>query len=275
MSTSLVRRFAATAALGAVVLAFPAAASATISGGCTGQGHSSSGSANLTSDAEWHLLSTDTGGGSGTAPAKIHAASVSAYALGMGIPIASGTSDEGKTEGAVDGVKVSTFALLGKRFTMGGSATGDAACSGQITIIFDDVNPLLTAFGGGGLALALIGALAVMLSLRGGRGLGKRFVTALFGALCGIGAALALEQFGMIDPTQIVGLLIAVVAALLGFLLSGSLGGRGSEASAPGDVGTDSVNKQRLGDLLTDQFSGPTTPSVPPEGTDSSESGMR
>ena len=120
------------------VLCLPRAAAAVVTGGCTAEGHSTSSSVDITTATEWHLKSTDTAGGSGTSPVKMRAAQVYAYALGIEIPIASGTGDGG-TSGAVDGVSVAPFAILGHRFTVAGSASGDGACSGSITIILDDV----------------------------------------------------------------------------------------------------------------------------------------
>lgn len=225
MSRGFLRRLGTTAAVLAVVLAFPAASSAAISGGCEGEGHSSSGSgANLTTDTEWHLKSDDVAGGTGTSVAKMHAASVAAYALGIGIPIASGTSDDGETVGSVEGISLETYAILGHRFVVSGSASGDALCSGQIEILLDDVNPLFTVLGGGGIILALIGLVALLLFSRSSGGCLNRLLSAMFGGLGGLGAALALEQFEVLDPTQPIGLFIVVGLALLGFVSAGLFG---------------------------------------------------
>jgi hypothetical protein len=230
MSKSVMRRLAAGAALMAL-LAFPAAAAATITGGCTGTGTATSGGVDLTTATEWHVKKDDVGGGTGNSPTPVKSASVGAYALGMSIPIASGVDEgDGKTTGSVSGVSVSMFATLGARFTVSGSA--DNGCAGSITIIIDDVNPLLTLFGGGGLALAILGLLVVLASMRGSAGLGKRLVSGIFGLLGGAGAALAAEQFGLLDPTQLIGLFIAIGAAVLGFITAGMLGG-GSRTAEP------------------------------------------
>ena len=235
MPSEFARRLLAVLAIAGVLLVFPATAAATISGGCTGEGHSSGGSnANLTTDAKWHLNSDDTAGGSGTAPSPMHAASVAAYALGIGLPIAGGTSDDGETAGSVEGVSVATYAILGRRFVVAGSATGDGApCSGEIEIIIDDVNPLLTILGGGGIILALIGLIALLLFARGERGCANRVLSAIFGGLGGLGGALALEQFEILDPTEPIGLFILVGAAILGFITAGLFGGASVEPAAP------------------------------------------
>jgi hypothetical protein len=207
-----------------LILAFPGAAAAVITGGCTGEGHATSGSADITTQTEWHILSTDVGGGSGTAPAPIKAASVGAYAGGLSIPIASSTSEDGETAGSVDGVSASTLAVLGARFVIAGSGSGDANCSGNITIIIDDVNPLLTVLGGGGLLLAILGLLAIVVGARSSGGLGARILATVLGGLGGLGLGLSLEQFGVLDPMQPISLVIAVIAAVLGLVLCGRFG---------------------------------------------------
>jgi hypothetical protein len=227
MPRSFGRRVIAGVALVTLLLAFPATAAATITGGCTGEGHSTSSSANLTADSEWHLKRDDVAGGSGTAPSPMKAATVSAYGLGLAIPIAAGTSEDGDTAGSVEGVSVSAYATLGQRFVVAGSATGDGTpCSGRIEIIIDDVNPVLSVLGGGGILLAVLGLLGVLSMMRGRSSLSRRIVSALVGAVGGLGAALALEQFRVLDPTQLIGLFIVIGAAVIGFVTAGMFSGR-------------------------------------------------
>jgi hypothetical protein len=230
MSRSSMRRLTAIVGVVSMLLAFPAAAAARISGGCTGEGHATSGSVDLTTATEWHIKRTDVGGGSGTAPAPIKAASVSAYGAGLPIPIAGGTSEDGETSGSVEGVSASTLAVLGSRFIIAGSATGDITCNGQVTIIIDDVNPLFTALGGGGLLLALIGLLAILMAARSRGDTGAKVGAFIFGGLGGLGLALALEQFGVLDPTVPIGLGIALVGALFGLFMAGRFRSPGAPA---------------------------------------------
>jgi hypothetical protein len=224
----MVRRLLAPLMIGAVALAVPVVATATVDGGCKVTGTSTStGAIDLTTAAEWHLKSTDVAGGNGTAPSKQTSASVGAYALGLQLPIASGSGD-GDTAGSVDGVSVSAYSALGARFTVAGSSTGEGGgCSGQVNIILDDVNPLLTVFGGGGIALAIVAALVLVLAMVNGGGIGSRILGLVFGALGGAGLGLALEQFGILDPTTLIGLVILVIGAVLGLVLPGLLN-RGS-----------------------------------------------
>ena len=208
----------------ALALVVPAMAAATVDGGCQVTGTSTSGgSIDLTNAAEWHLKKSDVAGGSGTAPSEQTAATVSAYALGLSLPIASGSGDGG-TEGSVQGVSVESYAVLGARFTVGGSSVGEGGgCSGQVVIIIDDVNPLTTVLGGGGVAAAVVGLLVLLAAMFRGGGIGSRLIGAIFGALGGAGLGLALAQFGILDATSLIGLAIVVVAAVLGLLVPGLL----------------------------------------------------
>ena len=224
MSSVPGRRFIRLGFLVAAMLAFPASTVAVMDRGtCQATGTATSGGADLTTDTEWHMQSTDVAGGSGTASAKQTSAQVGAYALGLSLPIASGSGD-GDTAGAVGGINVAPYAVLGARFTVSGSSVGeDGGCAGHITIILDDVNPLLTVLGGGGIVLALIGLLAIVLGARSSGGMGARILAAIFGGLGGAGLGVALEQFGILDPTSFVGLGIAIVGLLLGFILAGRM----------------------------------------------------
>jgi hypothetical protein len=225
MSTSVVRRFVVLGLAIAFALALPAAAAAVMTKGtCQATGTAaSSGSVDLTTATEWHMKSTDVAGGNGTAAAKQTSAEVAAYWLGIGLTITSGSGD-GDTAGSVSGVQVSTYAILGARFTVAGSSVGeDGGCAGHVTIVLDDVNPLLTVFGGGGVLLAVVGALVLLWALRAPASCLSRVLAGLFGLLGGAGLGLALEQFGILDPTTYLGLGVAVVGLLLGLALPGRM----------------------------------------------------
>ena len=233
MQMTIVRRIAAGLVASALFLVLAGPASATIDPPCSGTGNSTSGGdIDLTTATEWHMLKDDIAGGTGQSTVPMKTGSVSAYGLGLALPIASGTGD-GKTDGSVTGVSVATYAILGHRFLVAGSASGDGgSCSGSITIILDDVDPLFTVFGGGGVLLAVIGLLAIFLGARSGGGCLTRILAALFGGLGGAGLGLALEQFSVLDPTSFVGLVLAIVFAVLGFGLCGRFGS--SSTPAPG-----------------------------------------
>jgi hypothetical protein len=233
MSTSVARRLTAGLAILALFLAFPGSVGATITGGCTGEGHAtSSGSVDLTTATVWHLKSDETASGVAKSPVQMRSATISAYALGLAIPIASGTGN-GESTGTVDNVDLSTFGALGKVFLVAGSATGLGECSGQILIILDDVDALFTLLGGGGLGLAILGLAAVIMASRSGGGCLTRVFGFLFGGLGALGLSLSLEQFQLIDPKTPVGLAIVVVGAVVGFVLAGRFGPGGETPPGP------------------------------------------
>ena len=96
-----------------------------------------------------------------------------------------------------------------------------------------------TVFGGGGLILALIGIVALLIFARGGGGCLSRFLGAFFLALGGLGAALAAEQFGFLDPTQLIGLFVLIGAAILGFLIPGIFSRGAADIPTGGPAGGD------------------------------------
>jgi hypothetical protein len=202
------------AAVGAAMWA--GATTATVNGPCTVTGIATSGTVDLTTATEWHLLRSDVAGGNGTASSEQTAATVSVYALGLAIPVASGEGD-GDTQGSVSGVSVEPFALIAKRWTVAGSSD---SCSGQVLVIIDDVEPYTTATGGGGIIVALVAGALMLLTARGS-GVGSKIVGGLLGGVAGPGLALALEQFGVVDPTSFIGLGIVGVGLVVGFLVGG------------------------------------------------------
>ena len=223
MSMSARWRAAALLAAFVVSFAFPAAAAAVVNGGCSAEGHTSSGgSVDITTEDVWHVKSTDVAGGSGSAPVPMQSSQVGAYALGILIPIARGQGT-GSTSGDVSGVELSTLSKLGKVFVVGGNASGDGgSCDGQILVIVDDVDALFTILGGGGLAAAVVG-LAIMLASSRGQGCLTKIIGTFGGGLAGVGLALAAEQFEIFQPTTYFGMAIAIIGALLGFLVAGRL----------------------------------------------------
>jgi hypothetical protein len=227
MMHALARRLASIGLLAVLALAFPVVASATITPPCQGTGTSTSGNVDLTTAFEWHLKSTDTAGGSGSSTVPMKSANVTAYAFGgLGIPIAGGTG-KGETSGSVDGVSVKTYAVLGSRFYVAGSASGDgASCSGNIIIVIDDVNPVLTAFGGGALLLFLLCLIGVLLLARSSGGAFLTVISVILGILGGAGLAVTLGQFGALDATSPIGLAFPLVGAVVGAATCGRMGPR-------------------------------------------------
>ena len=189
-------------ALAALTLAaVPVPAAATVRGGCAVTGTSTSGGPiNLTSNAEWHVRSTDRISGVGSAPSPQTYATVRATGLGFPIPLGGGPADPA-TSAESDTFEISTLAVLGKVFLISGYSTGPGpGCDGEVLVIIDDVNPLLTALGGGGLIAVLIGLAGLVWGLRNPGGIARRAVGLIGLALIGAGGSLVLQQTaGSID----------------------------------------------------------------------------
>ncbi|MGI8887274.1 MAG: hypothetical protein ACR2G9_10235 [Gaiellaceae bacterium] len=88
-------------------------------------------------------------------------------------------------------------------------------------------NPLETAAGAIGIAMAIVGGLGVLsFALRGGRP-GLATLLAIFlGVVLAIGTGLLLQQYGLFYPTRIATILALAGGAVLGFL-AGIVGSRG------------------------------------------------
>ncbi|MGH2407821.1 MAG: hypothetical protein ACRDF7_07085, partial [Candidatus Limnocylindrales bacterium] len=203
MALSMIRRVLVVAGVSVIVLALPPVVAADVGGGCTLTGTSTSGGTiDLTVTPVWHLRSGDQISGTATAPGTQYHATVDASVLGIGIPVVTGQS-AGATHADSDAYAVSTLALVGRVLVLSGTSTGPHGdCSGQVEIIIDDVNPLLTVMGGGGAAAAVLGLLGLALALRRPAS-GRRMVLALAaGALVGAGSAVVLQQTLAGAPTD-------------------------------------------------------------------------
>ena len=193
------------------------AATATVRGGCEVSGTATSGGIDLTTAPVWHLRSTDSAGGTGTAPSEQTSAQVSAVAFGIGLPIAGGTG-EGTTEGSAGPYDLGPVSRIAKVWSVSGSST---SCSGEVTVIIDDVGALATVFGGGGLAAAILAALLLLLLAFRDAGAGRRILGLVIGLVGGIGLGLLLMQLEVLDPREVVGLALPGIGALLGLLMPG------------------------------------------------------
>ena len=175
--------------------ALPAATAATVTGGCIVTGSSTSGGRiDLTTATVWHVRSSDQISASGSAPFEQSEGAASAHVLGFAVPLASGRS---AAEHAVqsDTYEVSTLALLGRIFVLSGASTGPFHdCAGQVEVVIDDVNPLLTVLGGGGLVVALLGLLGGLWGLRRSESAWRRLVGLVALGLIGAGISLVLQQ---------------------------------------------------------------------------------
>jgi hypothetical protein len=196
----------------------PLAASAAVTGGCTVQGlGSKSGAIDLTTQAEWHVRPDEVLSGSGNAPSDQTSVQISAYALGVAIPIINAS---GKGRAGTGGpYAVADYSWMARTISVVGASD---TCTGNVVVIIDDVNPVLTASGGGALALALLGLLMLLGTAFGSGGGGARIGGAIIGLVAGVGLGLGLQQMGTLDPRSLVGLAVPIGGLLLGTVAPGS-----------------------------------------------------
>ncbi len=194
-------------------------ADAVVTGGCTAQATASkSGAIDLTTQAEWHVRSEDDVSGSGTAPADQTFVQISAYAFGVGLPVLSATG-KGRS-GSAGPYALSNYTWIARIISVSGNSD---SCSGYVTLIVDDANPLLTAAGGGGAALGVIGLLGVLGAARGRGGPGGRIGGGLAGLIAGLGIGLLLQQAGALDPRSLLGLALLAGGVIIGGAAAGAL----------------------------------------------------
>jgi len=188
-----------------------------VTGGCTAKATGTkSGAIDLTTQAEWHVRSDDIVSGSGTAQTDQTFVTISAYVLGIPVPIVSATG-KGK-DGTAGPYEISIYRWMARTIAVSGSSDN---CTGSVTLIIDDVNPFATAFGGGGIALGILGLLGLLGAARGQGGAGGRFYGLIAGGLAGLGFGLTLQQVGTLDPRSLVGLAVPAGGALLGLIIAG------------------------------------------------------
>lgn len=229
-SRALARTCLALPAVALALFALASPAQAVISGPCTASGTaSSSGNVDFTTQTVWHLKQSDTVSGTGHSEPEQTSVGVSVVNFGVPIPV---FSSSGKGHGGDAGpFTVAAFTPYARvAYAYGASDS----CSGSIEIIVDDVNPVATAAGGGGLALGVLGLLGMIGSMFGRGGVGNRMGGGLSGLIAGVGFGLYLEQAGVLDPSAIYGLALPLGGLVLGIVLAGAFGrGRRRAPEAP------------------------------------------
>jgi hypothetical protein len=184
---------ALTAAALAASLATPATAAASVDGSCTVTGTAtSSGPVDLGTTDVWHVRTSDSLSITATSTEPMTGASGWISALGFDLPIGSATSS-GDLSISVDAVPASVVGVIGRVFVLSGRSNGaSGGCLTHVQVIVDDVNPLLTVLGAGGLAAAVLGLLGL---LRSAVGQARRVISGTLSlAVAGAGLGLVLQQ---------------------------------------------------------------------------------
>ncbi len=231
MST-LFRRVLPLAALVAVLVALisaaPAAAKIT-SGSCTATGTGGyQGDFNITSQDVWHVKDSDQIGGKGLATTSQKAISVAVVMGGVPFTIIQDTGSN--TSGTAGPYSVHSFDRFARVFTVRGGSTD---CTGQFTVVVDDISPYTTYAGILSLILIVLGLLILLWQIVRGSGVAARIFGIIGGLLLGVGLAVLLIQLDVIDGASVFGLVIVIACVAAGLLLTGWMhAGRSTSAPA-------------------------------------------
>lgn len=224
------RRLAHALAAAAVTLlscgafgAFAAPAGAQVSGGCVVTVNGENVNRAHSPDTAFEFGEGETIEVVGTSTAPVESYEITAkYGL-FSYPAKSGepTGDDLTWSGEVQVDDYTRFGVGLYRFD--GSSTGDAPCSGWAYIRINGPFPLTTVAGATAGVLTVVGVAGMASAARppkGGKpGRGHRWRGSLFGLLAGAGAAVLLQQFGVVPMTPAVMVGVPTGSALVGLAL--------------------------------------------------------
>jgi hypothetical protein len=218
---------------GTWLLAVPGAALADTYGPCRVSATIGGASSDVTTLRDWHTRSTDQVILAMTAPFSIRPQSDpygggpparSYWLAGLGLNAEKGV--DGSSPGTTAPLDFAPERVLGARFSLNWSINGPESgdqCSWTAAVVLDDVNPLLTVLGGGALLLAVIALVAIVASIRVRARWWLRIGLGVLGAVGGIAAESALEQFAVIPWKSgfVLGLILMLVGLVAGLVLVG------------------------------------------------------
>lgn len=195
----------------------PAVAQAKMNGGCTATATASkSGTVDLTSTSTWHVKDADVISGKATAPTPQTFTRLNVLFFGIGLPLLDQTGNS--PNGTTGPYRIADYDRYTRVLSVAGTTT---SCDGNVMIVVDDIAPLATWAGIGGLiasVLGLIGLIASMFQFPAGA---ARLVGMVVGVVAGLGVGLLLQQFAILDPGNVFGLLLPIGGAFVGLILPG------------------------------------------------------
>ena len=206
--------------IGLVVV--PTAVQAKVNGGCTATGTASkSGAVNLTTATVWHVTAADvlTGEAKASSPQKV--AQLKVVIFGVGLPLLDRTGNS--SFGTAGPYRISDYDPYTRVLAVAGTST---SCDGLVLIIVDDVSPLTTWGGVLGAIAALLGVIGLLAGLTQVPSGNARVVGIVVGVVGGFGIGLLLQQMAILDPANVLGLLLPGGGAVLGAVLPGLLHSR-------------------------------------------------
>lgn len=198
-----------------------AAAQANVTGCHATATASKSGTVDLATTSTWHVTDADVINGQANAPTSQNFGQLKVLFFGIGLPL---LDTKGNAASASAGpYRISDYDRYTRVLSVGGTSN---TCNGNVMIVVDDVAPLATWAGIIGLialALGLIGLIASMFQVPTGS---ARIVSLVVGVVAGLGLGLLLQQAAILDPANILGLLLPVGGAVVGLIVPGLAHGR-------------------------------------------------
>ena len=210
-------------AAGATMLALtalvvvPAAAHATVRGGCTATATASkSGTIDLSQASTWHVRDADVLNGQATAPTAQTSAQLKVLLFGIGLPL---LDKQGNTlSGTAGPYRIGDYDRYTRVLSVAGTSN---TCDGNILVIVDDIAPLSTWAGIIGLIAALLGIIGLVATMGQFPNGSARFVGMVVGLVAGLGVGLLLQETAILDPGNFLGLLLPGGGAVLGLVVTG------------------------------------------------------
>jgi hypothetical protein len=209
---------AAAGSLAASLLAMSATpALATIDqGSCTATATATkSGTADLTTQAEWTVVEADQISGSWQGPTQTHL-TIGADIFGRNIPVLSRNGND--DHGSAGPYNVADYSKFARVIPLWGYSDD---CSGYLTLTISDANPITNYTSLVALAFIILGLLLLLLLTLSRPNLFKRILGILLGFLVGTGIGIVLIEIGFLDPQSPLGLFAPGVGFIIGAILPG------------------------------------------------------
>lgn len=201
--------------MGLAVMSLPAEAN--VNGGCTASATASkSGTVDLAVATTWHVKDADVINGKANAPTAQKFARLNVLLFGIGLPLLDDTGNS--QSGAAGPYRIADYDRYTRVLSIGGTST---SCDGNILIIVDDVAPLATWAGILGLIAAVLGFIGLFASLFQFPSGSARLVGMVVGVVAGLGLGLLLQEAAILDPANVLGLLLPAGGAFVGLIVPG------------------------------------------------------
>jgi hypothetical protein len=201
------------------LLMAPSPGLARVSGGCTATASASkSGAIDLTTATVWHVKDADVINGTGNAPTAQKSAQLKVLMFGIGLPL---LDRQGNSQSGPAGpYLIADYDRYTRVLSVAGTST---TCDGSILVIVDDVALLGTWAGILGLIALLLGLIGLVATSFQSPSGSARVVGVIVGLVAGLGLGLVLQQAAILDPANVLGLLLPAGGGLLGFIVPGTL----------------------------------------------------